>query len=498
MSAPGLGRRGFLFAAGAAATAGVSGPAPTAPAVAVFDVRERGAVGDGAADDTRAIQATIDATPSSAGVVLFPPGVYRITEPLNVIDSAGPGHRRGLRILGSAGGASGAALGCQMVWDGPDDEPMWRLWSRDCVLSHLALRVRPGRRCLAAIDVDQAPDRQTACTNNTFEHLFITKAGGAMRYGVRIGARALANVEMMGFDTCYFEDIDEACVFIASRTGQSKAHRFYKCGFARARFGIFHETGSFVTFGCGFGYHSEAAVRLGSITDYIAINESDSEGCARFLKTGGGSRASWAVKINGARLALNGLAADGRFIDFTDGGPLMLENVLFGDVPNARFRIRAHAVEAGSMLLALGNVFPNDGPFDLTGRCRLIAFGNRGFDGSGRPVPLDDEVSASGDAEGRMILSTVGSISATRTKARNLRGSVRFAETAASATVRFERPEPDARYFVSAVVSEITGRPAPGARRVAVTGKRAAGFTVILEDAPGPGNAVEVDWILVR
>src|SRR5256886_12364020 len=90
---------------------------------------------------------------------------------------------------------------------------------------------------------------------------------------------------MMGFDTCYFAELDEACVFIASRTGQSKAHRFYKCGFSFAPFGIFHETGSFVTFGCAFGYHTDAAVRLGSITDYIAINESDSEGCARFLKT---------------------------------------------------------------------------------------------------------------------------------------------------------------------------------------------------------------------
>src|SRR5206468_3755131 len=320
-----------LLAAGAALSAGASAPSAAAAGTPVFDVRGHGAVGDGAADDTRAIQATIDATPSGAGVVSFPPGVYRITAPLNVIDAAGDGHRRGLRILGSAGGASGA--------------------------------------------------------------------GG------------VTNVEMMGFDTCYFGNIDEACVFIASRTGQSKAHRFYKCGFSFAPFGIFHETGSFVTFGCAFGYHTDAAVRLGSITDYIAINESDSEGCARFLKTGGGSRASWAVKINGARLALNGLAADGRFIDFTDGGPLILENVLFGDVPNARFRIRAHAAEPGSMLLALGNVFPNDSPFDLAGRCRLIAFGNRGFDGSGRPVPLDDEVSASGDAAGRLTLSTVGSIS---------------------------------------------------------------------------------------
>src|SRR5207247_1915475 len=115
------GRRGFLLAAGAALSAGASAPSAAAAGTPVFDVRGHGAVGDGAADDTRAIQASIDATPSGAGVVSFPPGVYRITAPLNVIDAAGDGHRRGLRILGSAGGASGAALGCEIIWDGPAD-----------------------------------------------------------------------------------------------------------------------------------------------------------------------------------------------------------------------------------------------------------------------------------------------------------------------------------------------------------------------------------------
>lgn len=45
---------------------------------AVINVRhpDFGAVGDGVADDTAAIQAAIDAIPSAGGIVLFPPGVY--------------------------------------------------------------------------------------------------------------------------------------------------------------------------------------------------------------------------------------------------------------------------------------------------------------------------------------------------------------------------------------------------------------------------------------
>jgi polygalacturonase len=45
----------------------------------IVSVREFGAVGDGAADDTRAIQSAINATPPGGGIILFPVGTYRVT-----------------------------------------------------------------------------------------------------------------------------------------------------------------------------------------------------------------------------------------------------------------------------------------------------------------------------------------------------------------------------------------------------------------------------------
>jgi hypothetical protein len=350
---------------------------------------------------------------------------------------------------------------------------------------------------VAAIEVDQATERSTTATNNTFEHLLMTGGLGLMVDGVVIGTRGVANVDLMSFSNCYFEDIERACVNIASRTGQSKAHRFYKCGFVRARFGILHETGSFVSFGCSFSELTIAAVRLASITDYIAINETDSEQCSRFLSTAGGSSASWGVKINGGRLALNGMATDGRYIDFTDGGPLLIQNVLF-DGRSRAFRIRAHSAEPGAVLLSLGNVFPNDTPYEKTGRCRLVALGNRGRDAAGGVVNLDDEISGSGGAEGRLSLATVASISGTAVKSRNLRGSVRLAGPQATTSVRFSAAEPDPAYFVSAVVAGVAGQPAAGATHVWVRDKTTAGFTVVLEAPPGADSAVTVDWILVR
>lgn len=73
-------RRGFLMSAGAAAA---SPSAPTqGPSV---HVQEFGAVGDGVADDTAAIQAALDAIGGSGGgVVSLPRGTFRVTSQLSV------------------------------------------------------------------------------------------------------------------------------------------------------------------------------------------------------------------------------------------------------------------------------------------------------------------------------------------------------------------------------------------------------------------------------
>lgn len=61
----------------------------------VFNVRAFGAVGDGAANDTTAVQAAITAAGAAGGEVYFPPGIYKVTDALTFganarIRGAGP------------------------------------------------------------------------------------------------------------------------------------------------------------------------------------------------------------------------------------------------------------------------------------------------------------------------------------------------------------------------------------------------------------------------
>lgn len=84
-----LDRRTMLKAAGLVATGGAGvaltrGSDPVAAPVAITaeSVRDHGAAGDGTGDDTRAIQAALDAVPSDGGAVFFPPGDYPVSRGL--------------------------------------------------------------------------------------------------------------------------------------------------------------------------------------------------------------------------------------------------------------------------------------------------------------------------------------------------------------------------------------------------------------------------------
>ena len=89
-------------------------------------------------------------------------------------------------------------------------------------------------------------------------------------------------------------------------------------------------------------------------------------------------------------------------------------------------------------------------------------------------------------------------ISSTSVAARNLCGGVTISGTDARSVVRFPTPEPNDAYHVVATCVSTGGSPPTGAANVRIEGKSAVGFDLVLQEAPGAGNSVSVDWILVR
>jgi len=73
----------------------------------MLNVKKFGATGDGATDDTGAIQDTVDAVPVDGGGVYLPPGTYKITAPVEL--------RKGITVLGSN------QAGTEILNDNDDD-----------------------------------------------------------------------------------------------------------------------------------------------------------------------------------------------------------------------------------------------------------------------------------------------------------------------------------------------------------------------------------------
>lgn len=80
---------------------------------AVVNVRDYGAIGDGVADDTAAIQAAINAT-NNLGTVFFPKGTYKITDTLDII----------YNDVWQAVNLLGAGVASKIDWRGGNGKPM--------------------------------------------------------------------------------------------------------------------------------------------------------------------------------------------------------------------------------------------------------------------------------------------------------------------------------------------------------------------------------------
>lgn len=87
----------------------------------IINVLDFGAVGDGIADDTAAIQAAIDALPNDGGTVYFPAGRFKVTSTIEVGDgsNSAASAKNCIKLQGEGMGPYfGPSKGTEIFWDG--------------------------------------------------------------------------------------------------------------------------------------------------------------------------------------------------------------------------------------------------------------------------------------------------------------------------------------------------------------------------------------------
>ncbi len=179
MSKPTNSRRRFLKGAALAGAAVAAGglpmnadDAPTPPTGPSFDVRQSGAKGDGAADDTAAVQAAIDAAVRArGGHVYFPSGKYRITKSLKLAGAD--------RFDVTGDGRSSVLLHENneplLLW--PENAPCRECSVRDLTLSSVKTKKSPD---VAMIDCRGGAER------SFFHNLLLLGNGDMMGSGISV------------------------------------------------------------------------------------------------------------------------------------------------------------------------------------------------------------------------------------------------------------------------------------------------------------------------
>lgn len=191
-----------------------------------------GAIGDGVADDTQAIQSAINACDKVGSTVVLPPGVYRVTRSLslvgNVTDPKQP-RRFAIQILGYGSETT-------IVWDGPEDCVLFEVNGNPAGV-YMGLTIDGRQRLGDAFRHDNTVFFEHGLR---WRYMHFKNLRGA---GVRsVDESSHIAISEPSFENCIFQNCDIG-VFLA--TYDDFNFTFTGCDFIGCNYGIYNQKGNF-------------------------------------------------------------------------------------------------------------------------------------------------------------------------------------------------------------------------------------------------------------
>lgn len=461
---------------------------------AAINVKDHGAVGDGVADDTAAIQSLIDSAPHGS-TILFPAGRYRVTglsigqgvaygDPVITLEGEGWRAKCAGYFANPCYGAPAEVVGSVLFVcaDADDAIPI------DCMSSDT-----PG---LAFPDLTNNPGATGSTGNLTIKDLAIVGPGLGKTAGVRLGAgnahtthtvldhvfvgNFLYGLRVSKAFSLSVTNVRISGTITAVRIDSSNGNRFENLNVWNSQAGVELRDSSGNVFDTGIienltgdafvitdsnhsqitGFHFETikgdsiVVRCGNPSACAQNNHNYIANNVVFVGT---SQTTSPIKVLAGR------------------SNVLLNNYVYAADESAAAIVKPPAAKT----LLVGNTFGKIEMDPATGLS--IDFQQANWYAKFNGLKL-------GPPGGPAI----GGLSEY-----NLRGTTVLTNGELAKYVVLNTGEPDAKYFVTATASATTSTNV-GATRVRVENKSASGFEIRLEADPGAGKSVTVDWVLMR
>lgn len=322
-----------------------------------INVKDFGAIGDGVADDTSALQSAINSAITNKRSIYLPAGKYKITDTLFFTNADG------LMFFGDGSGFEGPTR-----LDSGADMPTKPMLSfadcRNIALRDFATRCSSSQRIKCAIQFTNGSGTSVTPTTYLLENLYLYSTNNAtgQTNGVlfALGAGGDANNDFGTFVNCVISNYDNAAVKIEHT--QSREHRFYGCYFQTGTYAIDTEGYSFFWFGGNVSEHSGADFNLAQVQQSSVISGLSSEQSNRLLRSNTSSADGY-VSISGVRYAADLLNADRRVIDYRHRGSLVLKGNIFGTRTDLNLcKVRVNPLGGkGCAFISLGNTWGGAG-----------------------------------------------------------------------------------------------------------------------------------------